>query len=104
MLFNLALSLLAVNITFMAGINATYNDVICKTVAALIQYFLLVSFAWMMVEAVVQYFKFVKVLDTYVDKFMLKACIPAYGEFTTVKLKNFKLDMILIFKTTLPLQ
>ena len=79
-LFNLALALLAVYIIFLVGIEQTDNNVTCICVAALLQYFILVAFAWMLVEAVLQYLKFVKVFDTYVCNFMLKAAIPAWGK------------------------
>lgn len=79
MLFSLALALLVVDVTFLAGVNATDSPASCMAVAALIHYFLLVAFAWMLVEAILQYLKFVKVLDTYIHNFILKATIPAWG-------------------------
>ncbi len=77
-LFNLALALICTDIIFLAGINQTENDIGCMIVAGMLYYFLLASFLWMMVEAVLQYLKFVKVLDTYVQGFMWKAGIPAW--------------------------
>ena len=35
----------------------------------------------MLVEGVLQYLKFVKVLNTYVEHFMLKVTVPAWGTF-----------------------
>ncbi|KAK2175107.1 hypothetical protein NP493_749g00008 [Ridgeia piscesae] len=78
-LFNLALALLAVYIVFLAGIKATSNRSVCIAVAALLQYFLLASFAWMLVEASLLYMRFVKVFNTYIEKFILKVAIPAWG-------------------------
>ncbi|KAK3105819.1 hypothetical protein FSP39_006407 [Pinctada imbricata] len=78
-LFNLALALLASIIVFLAGIERTENYAGCIVVAALLHYFILVSFAWMLVEGVLQYLRFVKVLGTYIPNFMLKAGVPAWG-------------------------
>ncbi|KAI0240394.1 hypothetical protein LSAT2_008937 [Lamellibrachia satsuma] len=78
-LVNLALALLAVYTVFLAGIRATSNYNVCIAVAALLQYFLLASFAWMLVEAALLYMRFVKVFNTYVEKFLLKVSIPAWG-------------------------
>ena len=79
---NLALALLFSDVIFLGGINQTENEAACKIVAALLCFFLLAAFAWMLVEAVLQYLKFVKVFDTYVEKFMWKAGIPAWGKLT----------------------
>jgi hypothetical protein len=77
-LVHLSISLLAVDILVLAGIDKVEPVTGCKAVAALLLYFLLVAFAWMLVEAVLQYFNFVKVFDTYVSHFMLKAALPAW--------------------------
>ena len=85
-LLHLALALLAVDIIILADIrpikerclDQISNYVGCRAVAALLHYFLLVSFLWMLVEAVIQYLKFVKVFDTYTPRFMLKAALPAW--------------------------
>lgn len=79
-LLNLAVALLAVNILVLVGVDRTENYNGCIAVAALLLYFLLASFCWMLVEGVVQYLKFVKVFDTYTPRFMLKASLPAWGE------------------------
>ena len=81
-LFNLALSLWCSMIIFLAGIEQTQSYIGCIAVAALLHYFILVSFMWMMMEAILQYLKFVKVLGTYVEKFMLKTAIPAWGMYS----------------------
>ena len=79
MLVNLAVAILCVDIIFVSAIERTSSYVGCVVVAALLHYFLLASFAWMLVEAVLQYLRFVKVLDTYVVNFMWKAALPAWG-------------------------
>lgn len=78
-LFNLALALLCSMVIFLAGMERTESYYGCITVAALMHYFLLVSFMWMLVEGFLQYLRFVRVLGTYVPRFMLKASIPAWG-------------------------
>lgn len=66
-------------VIFLAGMERTESYYGCITVAALMHYFLLVSFMWMLVEGFLQYLRFVRVLGTYVPRFMLKASIPAWG-------------------------
>ncbi|XP_023223025.1 adhesion G-protein coupled receptor G6-like [Centruroides sculpturatus] len=78
-LFNLSLSILFSLIVFVSGINQVSSKVGCILVAALLHYLLLVSLCWMLVEAFQQYLRLVKVFDTYVPKFMLKATIFAWG-------------------------
>ncbi|XP_048773926.2 uncharacterized protein LOC125679062 isoform X2 [Ostrea edulis] len=78
-LLNLALALLCSMIIFLAGMERTESYYGCIAVAALMHYFLLVSFMWMLVEGFLQYLRFVRVLGTYIPRFMLKASIPAWG-------------------------
>jgi len=54
-LANLALAILASNLIFLIGIERTENAAGCIAVAALLHYFILVSFSWMFVEAFMQY-------------------------------------------------
>jgi hypothetical protein len=77
-LLHLSVALLAVDILVLAGVDRTENRTGCKAVAALLHYFLLVSFSWMLVEGVLQYLKFVKVFDIYTPRFMLKTALPAW--------------------------
>ncbi|KAL9963233.1 hypothetical protein ACROYT_G032412, partial [Oculina patagonica] len=60
---NLAGSLGAGQIIFLAGINATENTGACVTVAALMQYFLMAAFCWMLVEGIYLYLFVVKVYN-----------------------------------------
>ncbi|XP_050418862.1 uncharacterized protein LOC126832194 [Patella vulgata] len=78
-MFNLALAMLFSWIVFLAGIKQTGDHVGCIVVAVLLHYFIMASFVWMLMEGILQYFLFVKVLGTYVRNFMLKATIPAWG-------------------------
>ncbi|XP_066023130.1 adhesion G protein-coupled receptor L4 isoform X2 [Pocillopora verrucosa] len=60
---SLSVSLGAGQIIFLAGINATENMAACITAAALIQYFLMAAFCWMLVEGIYLYLFVVKVYN-----------------------------------------
>ncbi len=64
----------------MVGIKQTNNEYFCMSVAVLLHYFILVSFLWMLIEAILQYMTFVKILGTYVSRYALKTIIPAWGK------------------------
>ncbi|XP_022778437.1 adhesion G protein-coupled receptor E3-like, partial [Stylophora pistillata] len=49
------------HIIFFAGIDATENKAACVAVAALLQYFLMASFCWMLVDGIYIYLFVVKV-------------------------------------------
>lgn len=78
-LFNLSLALLLSMLTFLVGIKQTHNYLGCIVVAILLHYLILVSFMWMLMEAVLQYLTFVKILGTYITRFTLKTVLPAWG-------------------------
>ncbi|XP_069952640.1 uncharacterized protein [Cherax quadricarinatus] len=78
-LVNLSFSVFCSVVIFLAGIKQTWNDILCRGVAVGLHYFLLASFAWMLVEAVHQYLKFVKVVGTYIPRFLWKASVCAWG-------------------------
>ena len=69
-------------IVFIVGIEQTHDFYGCIVVAALLHYFILVSFMWMLMEGILQYLRFVKVLGTYVPHFILKTAVAAWGELT----------------------
>ncbi|PFX14626.1 Polycystic kidney disease protein 1-like 2 [Stylophora pistillata] len=60
---SLAVALGAGQIIFLTGINATENKAVCVTVAALMQYFLMAAFCWMLVEGIYLYLFVVKVYN-----------------------------------------
>ncbi|XP_022242223.1 uncharacterized protein LOC106460726 [Limulus polyphemus] len=78
-LCNLAAALLGSLVIFLIGINKKHGQGLCMLSAVLLHYFLMVSFGWMLVEAVLQYLRFVKVVGTYIPRFMCKAMICAWG-------------------------
>ncbi|XP_052214073.1 adhesion G-protein coupled receptor G6-like [Dreissena polymorpha] len=78
-LFNLSLSLLLAMLVFLIGVKQTHNNVVCIVVAILLHYLIIVSFMWMLMEAILQYLTFVKILGTYITRFTLKTVLPAWG-------------------------
>ncbi|PFX13358.1 Cadherin EGF LAG seven-pass G-type receptor 1 [Stylophora pistillata] len=60
---SLSVSLGAGQIIFLVGINATKNMSACITAAALMQYFLMAAFCWMLVEGIYLYLFVVKVYN-----------------------------------------
>ncbi|KAK4306349.1 hypothetical protein Pmani_021825 [Petrolisthes manimaculis] len=78
-LLNLSISVFLSLAIFLGGINQTWNALLCRSVAVSLHYFILASFGWMLVEAVHQYLKFVKVVGTYIPRFMWKASVCAWG-------------------------
>ncbi|XP_020617762.1 adhesion G protein-coupled receptor L4-like [Orbicella faveolata] len=60
---SLAGSLGAAQVIFLGGINFTESTVACVTVAALMQYFLMAAFFWMLVEGIYLYLNVVKVYN-----------------------------------------
>ena len=87
-LLNLSIALIVVNLLVLLGVDRTSNHIGCIIVAALLHYFLLVSFAWMLIEAILQYYKFVKVFNVHVSRFVIKTVLPAWSEF--IRLYNKK--------------
>jgi len=79
-LVNLSVAMLCSSILFLVGIERVESYGGCIVVSVLLHYFILVSFMWMLVEGVLQYLRFVKVLGTYIPKFMIKSMIPAWGK------------------------
>ncbi|CAL1531612.1 unnamed protein product [Lymnaea stagnalis] len=78
-LFQLCLALLMSWIVFLSGVTQTSSHAGCIVVAVLLHYLILSSFMWMLMEALLQYLLFVKVMNTYVTHYMLKTSIPAWG-------------------------
>ncbi|XP_037775671.1 LOW QUALITY PROTEIN: uncharacterized protein LOC119572665 [Penaeus monodon] len=78
-LVNLSFSVFCSMVIFLAGINQTWDITLCRGVAVGLHYFILASFGWMLVEAVHQYLKFVKVVGTYIPRFLWKASVCAWG-------------------------
>ena len=78
----MALAMLASWIIFLAGFTRVESHVGCLAVAALLHYFILASFMWMLMEGVLAYLLFVKVFGTPVSHYMFKASLLAWGKLT----------------------
>ncbi|XP_064387798.1 adhesion G-protein coupled receptor G6-like isoform X1 [Halichondria panicea] len=79
-LINISISLICLYLTFLIGGFTVGVPPLCGLMSALLQYFFLVFFSWMAVEAVWLYIKLVVVMgsDSLTSKFMLKAGLPAW--------------------------
>ena len=79
-LINMSISLMFLYFTFLIGGFTVGVPPLCGLMSALLQYFFLVFFSWMAVEAVWLYLKLVVIMgsQSLTSKFMLKAGIPAW--------------------------
>ena len=80
-LLHLCASLLCVLIVFVSGVErGSVSEDACRIVAALVHYFLLVAFLWMLIEAYFMYQAFVKVFRDYGDYVMWKCSVLGWGK------------------------
>ena len=80
-LLQLCASLLCVLIVFVSGVErGSVSEDACRIVAALMHYFLLVAFLWMLIEAYFMYQAFVKVFRDYGDYVMWKCSALGWGK------------------------
>jgi len=49
------------------------------------------GFMWMLMEGILQYLRFVKVLGTYIPHFILKTAVPTWGEITLLYLFHYRI-------------
>ncbi|KAG8200819.1 hypothetical protein JTE90_006399 [Oedothorax gibbosus] len=80
-LFHLSLALFGFLVVFVVGLrkDVSGDAWMCVVVAALLHFLMLASFAWMLVEAFMQYLRLVKVIGTYIPRFMQKAALFGWG-------------------------
>ncbi len=80
-LFNFSLALFCVTGCFLSAGIVTFDPRLCKTAAAAMHYFLLSSFAWMVVEGIYQYLNYVIIIGAknYKSCFMRRAGPVAWG-------------------------
>ncbi|RUS79641.1 hypothetical protein EGW08_012610 [Elysia chlorotica] len=78
-LFQLSLALMLSWIVFLVGIERTSDHDGCIAVAALLHYLILASFMWMLMEGLLQYLLFVRVMNSYFSNYMWKTSIPSWG-------------------------
>lgn len=102
-LLHLCASLLCVLIVFVAGVERSgVSEDACRIVAALIHYFLLVAFLWMLIEAYFMYQAFVKVFRDYGDYVMWKCAAIGWGESCTRhRFSCCKQHFIMVFTTNI---
>ena len=79
LLINLCCSLVGLYVTFVVAIYATGHTGVCVVVAALLQYFFLVTFMIMTAEAIHLYLKLVIVLGKMINYYVLKASVTAWS-------------------------
>ena len=78
-LVGLSLNLMALLITFIAGLESTSRPDDCRAVALILHYLLLSSFGWMAGEAVTVYRRLVKIFGSYISHYLVKLAILAQG-------------------------
>ena len=77
-LISLCVSLLALLIVFLVGVEETSNKIGCKVVAALLHYFIRTTFFWMGDEAVNIYQMFVMIIiNRSAKRFFLRSSVAA---------------------------
>ena len=80
LLISLSLSLMALIIVFLAGVDRTSSRLGCQCIAAILHYLILTTFSWTAVEAFSLYRKFVNILKRYDEsKFFFRASLIAWG-------------------------
>lgn len=78
-LVQLCVSLFIVVLTFIIGIQQVHRPKVCAAVAIVLHYFTLVSFLWMMIEAILMYYSFVKVWPPREGGDIYKSSVAAWG-------------------------
>ena len=79
-LVQLSLALVVLLITFIIAVETNVENInACRTAAVFLHYSLIATFCWMTVEAYYQYQRLVKIFDTYVPNFLLKASLLAWS-------------------------
>ncbi|KAM7449252.1 hypothetical protein ABFA07_002809 [Porites harrisoni] len=68
---NLVATLAMAQVIFLAGIDTSQNQVLCLTVAALLHYFCLSAFCWMLIEGIMLY---LLIIEVYNNELNLRLC------------------------------
>ena len=81
-LLNFCIALPFTLIVFLAAAerSKTASMTGCRVAAIALHYFVLATFMWMAMEAVNMYLAFVKILPSYIPKFLFKCCLIAWGK------------------------
>ncbi|XP_036361639.1 adhesion G-protein coupled receptor G6-like isoform X4 [Octopus sinensis] len=80
-LVNLCSSLAVTNLIFLVGMQSYVSKIIavCKTIAALLHYFLLTTMMWMTIEAIHICLSVIVLSTTYQKYFMIRSSVLAWG-------------------------
>ncbi|XP_011663125.2 adhesion G-protein coupled receptor G2 [Strongylocentrotus purpuratus] len=78
-MINLSSALLCLYFAFVVGVDKPSWGLGCTVVAILLHYFTLAAVAWMGVEAFSMYLMFVRVVNSYMPKMLLKSCLVGWG-------------------------
>nr|XP_054766910.1 LOW QUALITY PROTEIN: adhesion G-protein coupled receptor G6-like [Lytechinus pictus] len=78
-MINLSSALLGLYLVFVVGVDKPSWGLGCTVIAIMLHYFSLAAVAWMGVEAFSMYLMFVRVMNTYMPKMLLKSCFFAWG-------------------------
>lgn len=79
-MINLSSALLGLYFAFVVGVDKSSWGLGCTVVAILLHYFTLAAVAWMGVEAFSMYLMFVRVVNSYMPKMLLKSCLAGWGK------------------------
>ena len=74
---------MALLIVFLVGVERkpTGSKTSCQVVAGILHYFMLTTFIWMLIEAVILYFKLVKVvMTTEIDEKFKHVSLASWGK------------------------
>lgn len=78
---NLIVALALAQITYVVGIDMTYDDVSCTVIAALLHYFYTATFTWMLCEGVQLYLKVIAVFSADMKYIKWVYYIIGWGEY-----------------------
>ena len=81
LLLNLCFALMGLYIAFILAVHSRTFPVLCAAIAAILQYFFLVTFMIMAAEAINLYVNLVIVLGTKIHHFVLKAIISSWSKY-----------------------
>ncbi|XP_033116035.1 adhesion G-protein coupled receptor G4-like [Anneissia japonica] len=78
-LINISISLTCLYLTFIGSLFVNKIKWLCTLCAVLLHYFVLSSLLWMATEALGMYYNLIKVFNSHISHFLLKACLVSWG-------------------------
>lgn len=70
------------------GIELGTTGAYCIAMAALLHYFVMVAFTWMLVEAILGFLLAIRGSAVSKNRFILKASVPAWGKFGHIAMRR----------------